>query len=87
MQDTMTKPQAAKGVQLKDAKLFRQQCYIDGEWVDADRKQTIDVNNPANGEVIGTVPKLGAAETRRAIEAAERALPGLARQDRQGARA
>ena len=75
MQDTITKPTAAKGVQLKDAKLFRQQCYIDGAWVDADRKQAIDVTNPANNEVIGTVPKLGAAETRRAIEAAERAFP------------
>jgi succinate-semialdehyde dehydrogenase/glutarate-semialdehyde dehydrogenase len=75
MQDTMTKPQAATGVKLKDNKLFRQQCYIDGAWVDADRKQSIDVTNPADNAVIGTVPKLGAAETRRAIEAAERAFP------------
>src|SRR5689334_6427745 len=74
MQDTMTKPKAV-GVKLKDQKLFRQQCYVDGAWIDADRKATVDVNNPANGETIGTVPKLGAAETRRAIEAANRAYP------------
>ncbi|HCL3680315.1 TPA: NADP-dependent succinate-semialdehyde dehydrogenase [Pseudomonas aeruginosa] len=62
-------------MQLKDPSLFRQQAYIDGSWVDADSGQTLKVNNPATGEIIGTVPKMGAAETRRAIEAAERALP------------
>lgn len=62
-------------MQLKDLTLFRQQAYIDGAWVDADSGQTIAVNNPATGEILGTVPKLGAAETRRAIEAANRALP------------
>lgn len=62
-------------MQLKDAKLFRQQAYIDGSWVDADNGQTIKVNNPATNEIIGTVPKMGAAETRRAIEAADKALP------------
>ena len=55
--------------------LFRQQCYIDGQWVDADDKTTLAVNNPADGLQIGTVPKMGAAETRRAIEAANAALP------------
>ena len=54
-------------MQLKDANLFRQQAYIDGSWVDADGGQTIKVNNPATNEIIGTVPKMGAAETRRAI--------------------
>jgi hypothetical protein len=44
-------------MQLKDAQLFRQQAYIDGAWVDADGGQTIKVNNPATGEIIGTVPK------------------------------
>jgi succinate-semialdehyde dehydrogenase/glutarate-semialdehyde dehydrogenase len=44
--------------------------------VDADSGATIDVDNPATGDVLGTVPKMGAAETRRAIEAAEAALPG-----------
>jgi succinate-semialdehyde dehydrogenase/glutarate-semialdehyde dehydrogenase len=62
-------------VQLKDSSLFRQQAYIDGAWVDADNGQTLKVNNPATGELIGSVPKMGVAETRRAIEAAERALP------------
>ena len=62
-------------MQLKDTQLFRQQAYIDGVWLDADSGQTINVNNPATGEILGTVPKMGAAETRRAIEAAEKALP------------
>ncbi|HKF71837.1 MAG TPA: NADP-dependent succinate-semialdehyde dehydrogenase [Stellaceae bacterium] len=62
-------------MQLKDKALFRQQCYIDGKWVDADSRATISVNNPADNSILGTVPKMGAAETRRAIEAAERALP------------
>lgn len=62
-------------MQLKDTQLFRQQAYIDGTWLDADSGQTIKVNNPATNEIIGTVPKMGAAETRRAIEAADRALP------------
>ncbi|MEL7941044.1 NADP-dependent succinate-semialdehyde dehydrogenase [Pseudomonas delhiensis] len=62
-------------MQLKDSSLFRQQAYIDGSWVDADNGQTLKVNNPATNETIGSVPKMGAAETRRAIEAADRALP------------
>jgi len=62
-------------MKLKDAKLFRQQCYIDGEWVGAGSNETIPVTNPATGEVLGTVPKMGADETRRAIEAADKALP------------
>ncbi|QQN75748.1 NADP-dependent succinate-semialdehyde dehydrogenase [Croceicoccus sp. YJ47] len=60
---------------LNNSILFRQQAYIDGAWVDADNGQTIQVNNPATGEIIGTVPKMGASETRRAIEATDRALP------------
>ena len=62
-------------VQLKDMNLFRQQCYVNGEWLDADRKETIPVYNPADGVQIGTVPNLGAEETRRAIEAANAAWP------------
>src|SRR5687768_3759641 len=58
---------------LKDPKLFRTQCYIDGEWVSG--SQTISVVNPATGSQLGTVPKLGAAEARRAIDAAERSWP------------
>mgnify|MGYP003694516269 CR=1 FL=1 len=60
---------------LKDPSLFRQQCYIDGKWADADGGKSIPVNNPATGEILGTVPNMGAAETRRAIEAANAALP------------
>jgi succinate-semialdehyde dehydrogenase / glutarate-semialdehyde dehydrogenase len=62
-------------MQLKDAKLFRQQCYIDGKWLDAGNRETIPVNNPADNSILGYVPKMGADETRAAIEAAERALP------------
>ncbi len=66
-------------LQLKDPTLLRQQSYIDGKWVDADGRGTIDVKNPATGEKIGTVPKMGAAETRRAIEAASAAMPAWAK--------
>ncbi len=62
-------------LQLKDKKLFRQQGYVNGAWVDADSKATVNVTNPADGSVIGTIPKMGAAETRRAVEAASAALP------------
>jgi len=66
---------AYTGVSLTDAALFRQSCYINGAWVSARSGATIDVDNPATLAVIGTVPKLGAAETREAIEAASRAFP------------
>lgn len=62
-------------LKLSDPKLFRQAAYIDGAWVAADDGSTIAVNNPATGEIIGTAPRMGAAETRRAIEAADAALP------------
>jgi len=52
---------------------LRQQCYIDGVWMDADDGASLPVINPSDGAVIGTVPRMGAAETRRAILAAERA--------------
>ena len=51
---------------LKDSALLRQRCYIDGRWADAETAETISVNNPATGEIIGTIPKMGAAETARA---------------------
>jgi succinate-semialdehyde dehydrogenase/glutarate-semialdehyde dehydrogenase len=63
------------GLQLSDPKLFRQSCYVDGAWVNARGGATINVDNPATGDIIGTVPKFGAAETRDAIEAANRAFP------------
>jgi len=62
-------------LQLKDPSLLRQQAYINGQWVDADNGATVAVTNPATGEQIGTVPVMGAAETRRAIEAANAAWP------------
>ena len=62
-------------MQIQDRNLWRQQCYINGEWADADDGATLEVNNPATRDNLGTVPKMGAAETRRAIEAAEAALP------------
>jgi succinate-semialdehyde dehydrogenase / glutarate-semialdehyde dehydrogenase len=55
--------------------LLREQCYIDGQWVGADDGTTITVTNPATGETLGTVPRCAAAETRRAIAAAEAAFP------------
>ena len=55
--------------------LLREACFIDGEWVGADGGGTIAVTNPATGEALGTVPNCGAAETRRAIEAAQAAFP------------
>ncbi|WP_421707982.1 NADP-dependent succinate-semialdehyde dehydrogenase [Algihabitans sp.] len=61
--------------QLSDHSLFRQQCYVNGAWVDADSGETLEVTNPATGETLGQIPKMGAAETRRAIEAAEAAWP------------
>lgn len=67
-------------VMLGDASLFRQQCYVDGRWMDADSKATIVVTNPANVSVLGCVPRMGAAETRRAIEAANAAWPAWRQQ-------
>lgn len=60
---------------LKDAALFRGQGYIGGAWVAADNGAAIEVVNPATGETLGGVPNMGAAETRRAIEAAHEAFP------------
>ena len=61
---------------LIDGALFRQHCYVNGQWTDADDGATAPVTNPASGEVIGHVPNCGAAETRKALQAAEAALPG-----------
>ncbi len=59
---------------LQDQDLFRQQAYIGGRWCDADSGATLKVNNPATGEILGTVPLMTANETRRAIEAAKKAF-------------
>jgi succinate-semialdehyde dehydrogenase / glutarate-semialdehyde dehydrogenase len=56
--------------------LLEEQAYVAGRWVDSDDGATFEVSDPATGETIATVPRMGAAETRRAIEAAQEALPG-----------
>ena len=62
-------------MQLNDSTLFRQQAFIQGKRCDAESNKTIEVTNPANAQLLGTVPKMGANETRTAIEAANQALP------------
>jgi succinate-semialdehyde dehydrogenase/glutarate-semialdehyde dehydrogenase len=63
-------------LKLSDASLLRTQNLIDGKWVDADDRRTLDVVNPATREVIARVAAAGADETRRAIAAADCALRG-----------
>lgn len=58
---------------LKNKSLFKQQCFIDGQWLNADNGQVIQVVKPATDEIIGTVPKMGGNETKRAINAAQTA--------------
>ncbi len=62
-------------LQMKDKKLLRSQAYINGAWVAADGGATLTVRNPATGQPVANVPRMGAAETRRAIAAADAALP------------
>jgi len=62
-------------IKLKDASLWKERAFIGGNWVVADSGSTTEIRNPANGEVLGSVPHMGGAETRRAIEAAHTALP------------
>ena len=51
-------------LKLKDSSLLKQSCYLNGRWLPADSGDTIDVTNPATGEVLGTIPRMGADETR-----------------------
>ena len=60
---------------IQDSKWFRQHAYVNGKWIDADNGATVEVSNPATGKTIGTVPKMGAADARRAVEAANAAWP------------
>ncbi|HSZ09140.1 MAG TPA: NADP-dependent succinate-semialdehyde dehydrogenase [Steroidobacteraceae bacterium] len=60
---------------LKDPKLLRELCFIDGAWTGADNGAVLEVNNPASARRLGSIPNMGAAETRRAIAAAAAALP------------
>ncbi|WP_296132805.1 NADP-dependent succinate-semialdehyde dehydrogenase [Pseudomonas sp. Ga0074129] len=62
-------------MQLNDPSLLRQQAYVNGHWCEADSGARTEILNPANGELIGSVPNMGCAETRRAIEAAQTAQP------------
>ncbi len=62
-------------LKLSNPRLFRQSCYIDGRWVGPNASRTIAVDDPATGEVVGTVPNFGATETRQAIDAAAEAFP------------
>ncbi|HEX7936947.1 MAG TPA: NADP-dependent succinate-semialdehyde dehydrogenase [Paraburkholderia sp.] len=61
--------------QLKDSLLFRQQAYVGGEWHNASNTETFEVRDPATGERVGSVPLMGATETRQAIDAANAAWP------------
>ncbi|MDQ5908295.1 MAG: succinate-semialdehyde dehydrogenase / glutarate-semialdehyde dehydrogenase [Pseudomonadota bacterium] len=63
-------------MKFRDNTLFRQQCYINGAWINADQGDVMEIINPATGERLGQVPELGAGETRRAIVAANTVLPG-----------
>ena len=63
-------------IRLDDPGLLREQCYVDGEWVDASGGGRIEVDNPASGEIIASVPAFSAGDTRSAIDAAEAAWPG-----------
>ena len=65
-------------VKLRDLSLMRTQAYVGGRWIDADSGARAAVRNPATGATLGTVPELGGAETRRAIEAAHAAFPAWA---------
>ena len=71
----MNAPFVLETLKLRDPSLFRQQCHVGGEWLDADDKGTIAVVNPATGGVLGSIPKMGTDETRRAIVVADAALP------------
>jgi succinate-semialdehyde dehydrogenase/glutarate-semialdehyde dehydrogenase len=55
-------------MKINNQNFFQRKCYINGNWVDSNDKQTIDVNNPASLEVIGNIPKCGTNETKLAIE-------------------
>jgi len=62
-------------MRLQDPSLFRERAFIDGAWSAADSGATLAVHNPATSEALGSVPNMGTAETRRAIDAAAKALP------------
>ncbi|RMP23572.1 Succinate-semialdehyde dehydrogenase [Pseudomonas amygdali pv. lachrymans] len=61
--------------QLKDSSLLVDRAYVDGQWISADDGATLTISDPATGQMIAQVPALNGPETRRAIEAADRAWP------------
>ena len=71
----MNAPNDLQALPLKDPSLFKTQSYLNGEWIDADSGKRFDVDNPADGAIVASVPDCGAAETKRAIAAADAALP------------
>jgi succinate-semialdehyde dehydrogenase/glutarate-semialdehyde dehydrogenase len=73
MQRSVPNKQTITMLKLNDQTLFKQQAYLDGQWCDADSGETIAVTNPATGVLVGYVPNMGVAETRRAITAANAA--------------
>jgi len=70
MESTFTKSTSLAS-ELKDARLFREACYVGGQWVQESSGQMLNFDNPATGEIIGSVPKLSGAETRQANEFVE----------------
>jgi len=66
-------------IALKDRSLWKERAFIGGQWLAADSGLTTEIRNPANGELLGSVPQMGAGETRRAIESAHGALAGWAK--------
>jgi succinate-semialdehyde dehydrogenase / glutarate-semialdehyde dehydrogenase len=67
------------GIALQDSRLFRQACYVNGEWIAATSSKVVDVDDPATGEIVASVPNVGATETREAIDAAAAAFPAWRR--------
>ena len=67
------------GERLRDPELFRQACFVNGQWIAAAGGASIPVDNPATGEIIGSVPKLGRAETAERHRRRGRGVPGVAR--------
>lgn len=76
MTAALKKVDVVSTLKLKDPALFREQAYVDGQWVFSEGGKLIEVNNPATGDIIGTVPNFGAGDTKKAIDAAQKALAG-----------
>ena len=62
-------------MELKNNALFKETCFIGGKWIESDSSEKIKVDNPANGEIIGEVPKCSTSETQKAIQEAQAAFP------------